>query len=39
MLRIGSKLGLQRRTREVMDMDSFLQLRAQAKRERDKEPP
>jgi hypothetical protein len=35
MLRIGSKLGIRRRARTVLDLDSFLELRAKAKRERD----
>jgi hypothetical protein len=37
MLRIGSRLGLRRRPRTVMNMDNFLQLRAQAKRESARE--
>jgi hypothetical protein len=32
MLRIGSRLGLQRRAKTVLDMDSFLQLRARQSR-------
>jgi hypothetical protein len=37
--RLLESVGIQRRARTVLDMDSFLQLRAKAKRERDEPSP